>query len=262
MNALLGLMDPREIGAGVQQAFQAGRAQRAETETRNALSQLVTDPMNTQSMATLARYSPQDAMAMQERQRGIQADEQKAQQQQMQQQLMRAAVGGDQAAMNELAVQNLDAWKTLGAEQRNQVKVETELFGNAAMDILNRPPEQRAQAVQAYAQQLGQQYPEVMQIAQLPPDQLEAALRSAIAEAGMVKQMIELERPDYMAIPAGGTLVDTRNPQAVQQFGEGPQPGAVEDGYRFRGGDPANPQNWEKVGGTAGNGGGGFPSDQ
>lgn len=27
----------------------------------------------------------------------------------------------------------------------------------------------------------------------------------------------------------------------------GPQPGMIEDGYRFRGGDPGNPANWEKV---------------
>lgn len=29
--------------------------------------------------------------------------------------------------------------------------------------------------------------------------------------------------------------------------GGGPQPGQIEGGYRFRGGDPANPQNWEKA---------------
>lgn len=28
---------------------------------------------------------------------------------------------------------------------------------------------------------------------------------------------------------------------------DGPQPGMVEDGYRFKGGDPANPDNWERV---------------
>ncbi|MCA0358735.1 MAG: hypothetical protein LCH78_18125 [Proteobacteria bacterium] len=34
-------------------------------------------------------------------------------------------------------------------------------------------------------------------------------------------------------------------PQARQA--SGPRPGMVEDGYRFKGGDPANPQSWERV---------------
>lgn len=32
---------------------------------------------------------------------------------------------------------------------------------------------------------------------------------------------------------------------------QGPQPGAIEDGYRFRGGDPADPNSWEPVQGGA-----------
>jgi hypothetical protein len=43
----------------------------------------------------------------------------------------------------------------------------------------------------------------------------------------------------YLLKPPSGT------PQA------GPTPGTVEDGYRFKGGDPGKQENWEPVGGGA-----------
>lgn len=40
---------------------------------------------------------------------------------------------------------------------------------------------------------------------------------------------------------------DTMQPQQSQQPGAAIQPGHIEDGYRFRGGDPSRPENWEPV---------------
>lgn len=65
------------------------------------------------------------------------------------------------------------------------------------------------------------------------------------------------DRPRYYPVPPGGMLVPEPGAGGAPQ-GAAPQPGQVEDGYRYKGGNPADPNSWEPVGDAGGNASGGF----
>lgn len=102
------------------------------------------------------------------------------------------------------------------------------------------------------------------QLAAVPFENREQAL----IQLGQMGEYLEKSAPKIMSIEAGGSLaaVDPRTGQPTftvlpnpgnaspgAPAGSGPRPGDVEDGYRFKGGDPADPNNWIKVGGGGGN---------
>lgn len=192
------------------QMGQMARQRQDQKEYKNALAQF--DPSNPDTLKPVMAANPEVGLQLRGQMQNQQAAAQEGD-------LVQRAMAGDAEAMGQLATVNFDKWKTLDTNTKAIAKQEAEVFGNAALDLLNTPPEQRGAKLQGYVQQMGQQYPEVAQIAQLPPQQLEAALRSAVFEAQMVDKLIALERPDYQVLPEGGTLVDTRNPAAVAQFG-------------------------------------------
>ena len=243
------------LATGMQMGAQAREA-KERREYRNALANY--DPANPETIKPIMEIDPRTGMALRKESQAMQA-------QQMEADLTQRALAGDPDALLQMATVNFDKWKTLDSQQRDAITQEAEVNGNAAMDVLRLPPQQRAQAVMAYANRLGSQ--EIAQLADLPPQELEAALRAAIAEAGMVKELHAMERPDYQAVPYDSTLVNVRDPQAVAQFAGGGQAAGQPPSKTLSNGVTAyqnpetgewfdNPQ--EAMGGAASNGSGGF----
>lgn len=95
-----------------------------------------------------------------------------------------------------------------------------------------------------------------------PNIQREVDYYRSIGKPELADQLLQhhAEGPPVMVDNGDGTK--TLYPRAAltgQTQGGGPQPGTVEDGYRFKGGDPARPENWEPVGGQPVAPAGGFP---
>lgn len=227
---------PSSFQNALAQGFQIGqhiRQQNKEHETDNALAAYAVNPDDPAATAALLKANPQLGYRAITDQRERSAAAQTAD-------VSRRAAQGDPEAMAQLAGMDLGAWRGLQADQRAQAAQEAKGLGNAALDVLNRPSEQRGQALMAYAQQMGNN-PAILRVAQLPPEQQDAALRAAVAQADMIGKLHEMEQPHYQVIPEGGSLVDTSNPQAIQQYSQGmgavppPPPGFTLD----QGGQPA-----------------------
>lgn len=147
--------------------------------------------------------------------------------------------------------------------QQQKLRSETQKMGldsyaEAIQDVLRRPENERASTWDAYVDQfvaMGQ--PEA---AQLRGRYSEQTARAMLAQAGKLSEFNKASEVDYQVIPQGGKLQGFQFGQPLgggQQSG-GPQPGVIEDGYRFKGGNPADPASWEQVGGQTASPSGGF----
>ena len=66
-------------------------------------------------------------------------------------------------------------------------------------------------------------------------------------------------RPQIITDPTTGQTFEYAPQGGGARPANVPQPGQVEDGYRFRGGNPADPASWEPIGGAPSQGGATFP---
>lgn len=174
----------------------------------------------TPELRRLLEVSPDVAVPILQQRQQAQAEAREAD-------IRRRAAQGDPQAMAEMAGFDLDAFRGLRSDEREDIETRVGALGQAALQISNMPPEQRAAAWDASVQQLSQRWPE---LAQYAGQYSEQALNGVLQQAELVQTAIQNARPSYMAIPQGGTLVDTRNPQAVASVSGAPQQGAPRQG--------------------------------
>lgn len=144
--------------------------------------------------------------------------------------------------------------------QADTRKTGLEGYAEAIQDVLRRPENERASTWDAYVDQfvaMGQ--PEA---AQLKGRYSEQAARAMLAQAGKLSDFNKDAEVKYVPVAAGGKLQGFQYGQPLgggqAPQSTGPQPGVVEDGYRFKGGNPADPSSWEQVGGQTPRASGGF----
>lgn len=124
-------------------------------------------------------------------------------QQGQREQQIRSDVAAGNAPATALAAINWDDYAALSKEQADIAKQNVETIGNLAL-MADTP-----QKWDATIDQLGPQFAQYKgQFAQR---------EAIIVRAGQAKAFLEQQAPKYQVIPEGGTLVNTRDPAALQQ---------------------------------------------
>lgn len=241
------ILRPVDIGGAFQQGMEQGRQRRAESEIDKQLAAMAQNP-NAPISNELMKFAPRQAYALQQQR----AEQAKAEEQR---QIRMQAAQGNPAAMVQLSGINLDEFRALRGDQREAAKQGIDTIGQLAL-MADNPQKwdsivgQLAQTDPAFRQYIGR-----------------FDMRDAIiAQAGQAKALLEQQEPKYQVIPEGGTLVNTRDPAALQQVANQNAPANMGDlqaqaeAAIKAGADPAKVRaRLQELGGAASNGGGNFP---
>lgn len=216
MNVLAGLMNPAAIGQSVQGAFEQGRMAARQRAAENALTAYAQNP-SAETAAAIAPHDPRTGIQLGQYEMQRSKQEQERQQQAQIQQFAGRAAQGDKSAL--LALWGVD-WETASKLDKYQTEKALEgydFIANAAYQIVQLPPEQRAQAWDAYVQQgvqLG--FDGLAQYAGQYSDQ---ALNSIVAKAGEMKEFQTFQQPKYVPVGEGG-LSGFQFGQPIMQGGQ------------------------------------------
>ena len=239
INWELGVMP--DIMGNALAAYKQSRVEKREEDGRAALSAYATNPDDPAAKAGMAKNNPQ--FYMEDTQRRAKAQRQK-------QEDLRADLPLMLKLLNH-ARKDPQSWqKSIATAQE---------YG---IDTSNIPGQ--------YDPQWAEQQIEQLQPLQDPKAQeaLSTAGKIATDQLGQDKvgtpewrqRVTEIwqsgESKPYVV--GGETRLYTPKLGGPGQVRGGPQPSQVEEGYRFKGGNPADPSAWEQVGGGVSNGTGGF----
>lgn len=228
------LQQPNVLGA-LQQGMEYGREVKRRSVEESALAAYAQNPDDPQSVNALLPVNPGLGMRLAEQQQARARQTQVAE-------LAPAALNGDQQAQMRLWGIDPDLASKFDARAYKRAEEGIGAIGNAAFRIAQLPEEQRPQAWDEAVGALSQQFPELGQYrGRYSPQSLNAILD----QTGMTPKLQEATRPSYMAVPAGGTLVNTRDPAALSGVGSAP---AQVDWTQFK-----------PVGGAPSQGGAPFP---
>jgi len=260
---------PVDVGGAVQRGFEAGA-------TRSALSSLVANPTDEGALSQLAMFQPQAAIQMRDRAR----DEQYRTR-------IRSAFDPatgqiDPAAMRGALAERGDIGDIVAYERGQASSAEAQqetadarrqrLAQLAEQANAGNWPQVRAAALEidpALAESIPPDFdPDWVSRQRLilgalgDPEQRTSLMREFEAAGGALdtpegqaqfRRLLEnryAAPPRIVTGPNGELMVVGGGAQAGGQ--SPPSPGTIEDGYRFRGGDPADSENWVPVEGGAG----------
>ena len=183
---------------------------RQQEEQRNALSAYAIDPNNEKNFNMLAMHAPEYALQVRG-QRDAAAREAETRR------LTMEGAQGNEDAILQLWGVNPDEAARLDTRARARATEGFNFIGQAALDIDRLPEEQRPAAWDAAIDQGVQMgYGGLSQYrGQYSPQ----SLQGVVARAGQMAPLLSGRDPHYVPLNEGATLVDTRNPQAVQAFG-------------------------------------------